>query len=1323
MYTKNNYLKKIGVAVCMVVLLVLLFAVIVSAEVYGGNCGKDVTWSFDNDTGVLAIDGNGAMENWQHQDDVPWCVYSEDIQTVTIGENVKRVGKYAFYGCDNLKEITTTSPNTSFYGSKYTVGDSVVIYGYGDSEAKNYSDKYNKVFVPFSISGVCGENLEWELNMLTGVLNITGKGNMPNWASHVDVPWYFYRGHIKEVNIGDEVTSIGNLAFKQCAGLTEITIPESVTTICYQAFFGCSFLERIEIPDSVTELGNQVFYNCSNLVDVKIGNGVPQIGNQVFYRCNNLTSITLGSNVGSIGSNAFFGCDKLVEIVNNSKVAINKGSTNNGQIAKNALDVHSGNSNAVNLDGYIFYTCGGKNYLVNYVGDEQILVLPEDYNGESYVINKYAFSSNDGNSIISIVIPDAVSAIGNMAFSGCYKLVEVIDRSSLGIQRGSLANGRIGCYALDVHDGESKIAESGDFLFYTYGDTNILLGYTGDSPKLVLPDTYNGKSYRIYSFAFCNNKNLVSVVLPKSVRSIERGTFYNCSNLKSVEIPNGVVFIGDKAFAYCSSLISLKIPDSVTTIGSSAFRYCTDLKYIDLSDSLRNIYPCTFLYCSNLSSIKIPGKIKNIGNFAFQFCSNLKDVTIPQSVEILGAGAFEYCHNLNVITFLSGNTRIMGLENTIHNTAVLCSHSNSTAEEYAENFNREFLLIGDTHEIVDNITVIEFEAIYTPTHETSEIIPMVSLKKGEDECVFIYLETSKGVLMIKNSDGEYVPLCEKDKKEIKLKDKKPTEIAIVYDDMTGIARYYVDKHVPHHNDNNTVKAANAIHVYSNFNHGNEKGIVVTLDGVVSKERHYNIGRSGTSEILAFQSKEDSRAIRILAGVDMPWYEDIGYEVTTYINGVAKSTKYLKSKIIYSTVIADNKEIYAKDYGYNYFSVLEISKVNVKPGEECCILVRPYTQVANDQYFGSSAKIDVTGSGYSFDEKYKEYDVINNASMFSLSENRVVDGDGIQFNTDGATLEFNSWCSGEIYLNVDVSKNKSKEKTANFNVYVDGELVNELRLDIGKNNVCIANVESGNHTVKIKRINGENATVKSVAFFNDHVHTIPREAIWRMTEEGNFTAICSACDKKVTLYESDREMFALSFDEDIETQAKQYSGFTVVKPSNYKIIEDEDGKLFDAENTAKYIDVDRTVLADTPFYCISFDLTISKNGNLNSETSIFSIVSDFENGSMVKSTAWGYFFKYNSNEGKLSTVAAGNDPSKLTPSNSIPIELGRKYKVIAAVNTAQRRAYVFVDGTYLGGTTALLPDVINDTNCKPSLRFNDNASCYPRFDNFKITELK
>ena len=91
-------------------------------------------------------------------------------------------------------------------------------------------------------SGTCGPDLRWHLTD-KGVLTISGKGKMNDYSFFDDVsPWAKYK--IKQIIIGDGVTTIGNRAFSACSSLTSVTIPNSVTTIGRSAFYSCIYNHR-----------------------------------------------------------------------------------------------------------------------------------------------------------------------------------------------------------------------------------------------------------------------------------------------------------------------------------------------------------------------------------------------------------------------------------------------------------------------------------------------------------------------------------------------------------------------------------------------------------------------------------------------------------------------------------------------------------------------------------------------------------------------------------------------------------------------------------------------------------------------------------------------------------------------------------------------------------------------------------------------------------------------------------------------------------------------------------------------------------------------
>ena len=133
-------------------------------------------------------------------------------------------------------------------------------------------------------TGSCGDNVIYSLNTETGVLTISGTGEMTDSPFSqnssiksviiengvTSIVTYAFSGctSLTSITISDSVTSIGESAFDGCTSLVSVTLSKSITTIEYSTFFGCSSLTSIEIPKSVTTIVNFAFCGCTNLKDV-----------------------------------------------------------------------------------------------------------------------------------------------------------------------------------------------------------------------------------------------------------------------------------------------------------------------------------------------------------------------------------------------------------------------------------------------------------------------------------------------------------------------------------------------------------------------------------------------------------------------------------------------------------------------------------------------------------------------------------------------------------------------------------------------------------------------------------------------------------------------------------------------------------------------------------------------------------------------------------------------------------------------------------------------------------------------------------------------
>ena len=164
---------------------------------------------------------------------------------------------------------------------------------------------------------------------------------------------YVECSNLKNVTIGDCVTTIEKTAFGYCRNLTNFKGKYAsedgkcliINGVLNAFAIGCNPTEYI-IPDGTKTIGKAVFWCCENLTDVTIPNSVTVIDDAAFYACYNLDCVTIPENVTNIGSEAFSGCDNLANF--HSKALVPP------ILGENALDT---------WDGYKFITLDCKFYV------------------------------------------------------------------------------------------------------------------------------------------------------------------------------------------------------------------------------------------------------------------------------------------------------------------------------------------------------------------------------------------------------------------------------------------------------------------------------------------------------------------------------------------------------------------------------------------------------------------------------------------------------------------------------------------------------------------------------------------------------------------------------------------------------------------------------------------------------------------------------------------------------------------------------------------------------------------------------------------------
>ena len=128
------------------------------------------------------------------------------------------------------------------------------------------------------------------------------------------------------VVIPDSVTSIGNYAFNNCAGITNLTIP---ATININGFAGCTSIGQFKLTGngSMQDLGTSEFSSgyirrtpwyissaAGTQINIEIEEGITSIGTNEFRNCSTLSEISIPKSMTTIKNNAFAGCSNLSQV-------------------------------------------------------------------------------------------------------------------------------------------------------------------------------------------------------------------------------------------------------------------------------------------------------------------------------------------------------------------------------------------------------------------------------------------------------------------------------------------------------------------------------------------------------------------------------------------------------------------------------------------------------------------------------------------------------------------------------------------------------------------------------------------------------------------------------------------------------------------------------------------------------------------------------------------------------------------------------------------------------------------------------------------------
>ncbi|MBQ4578150.1 MAG: leucine-rich repeat protein [Clostridia bacterium] len=627
-----------------------LNAIVQVSETYvaSGKLGDNLTWSFDGNSGLLTIAGEGAMEEnlW----DFPWVGFGGSVTAVVVDEGVTSLIDGVF--CD-LNNLTSVSLPETLVRIGYNIlgGTSVTelripaatveIYG----EAFVFCHTLERIIVDeeneryFSVDGVLYERVESETENGFLICYPAGKTDAAYTVldGTLEIMASAFRENLflQEVNLPEGLTFVSIWAFCDCENLATVSLPSTLGHVGYRAFAGTA-LETARYHGS-QQMWQNVYvdsYNdpllnalqtmpggsCGNyaywLFDEQTGtltvygedtvtwtpwalyreeitaivveDGIYGLCSDVFAGCTVLTAVSLPDSLEWLESNVFQGCTALTEITIPGSVYSMDSDTFSGCTALKAVHMEAGSSDFVSRDGVVYYETEDYRQLFLYpMGKTDTAFTPDA--GTMY-IGSYAFRGNPY--LQTVALPEGVLTIGEDAFCGCTALTEL----QLPLTLTEIAEDAF----KDTAPTEVVYAGSE----YTWQEISIGLGNEAleNANRTCLINGESGDCGGL-RWNLDNETGLLTIFGSGPIPGGEAfGWLEFADKITAVKLDSGVTAIGSAAFAGLSRLTEVTLSETVTEIGQNAF-YGTALTTFHLPATVAAVDPLAFGGCFSLTAI------------------------------------------------------------------------------------------------------------------------------------------------------------------------------------------------------------------------------------------------------------------------------------------------------------------------------------------------------------------------------------------------------------------------------------------------------------------------------------------------------------------------------------------------------------------------------------------------------------------------------------------------------------------------------------------------------------------------------------------------
>lgn len=245
--------------------------------------------------------------------------YLQELTRITLPENLKTIGAYAFADCVHL----TTA---RFFGDAPTMGREAFYSGYYNdageliyeplteltlyylSDRAGWTTVTEYVTAPWNGATIPGGSLNYAVDGGELIFDRdTGTvSRFEGTLTHLELP--------EKIN-GSYVRRIANDTFSGQTALTTVTLPDSLRVIDDAAFEGCTSLRTLRLPERMQRIGPSAFEGCTSLQNVTLPTGLTVISSRTFAQCDALNYVGFPEGITQIDEEAFKDCPLLTRLV------------------------------------------------------------------------------------------------------------------------------------------------------------------------------------------------------------------------------------------------------------------------------------------------------------------------------------------------------------------------------------------------------------------------------------------------------------------------------------------------------------------------------------------------------------------------------------------------------------------------------------------------------------------------------------------------------------------------------------------------------------------------------------------------------------------------------------------------------------------------------------------------------------------------------------------------------------------------------------------------------------------------------------------------